>query len=90
MDIIREFLRSRKFLVALFGLIAALVAFYVLHLPEAAGAILLASMTYVIGQGKADQGKEAAKILSQSGSAITTISDLVSAGAAVVNAAKKK
>ena len=60
---LKELLLQKKFLMTILGLLAAFTARYGFELPlEEAAAVLGAFLTYVYSQGKADQGKEAAKI----------------------------
>src|SRR5688500_530191 len=60
---IREFLTSKKFIVAVAGLIVAAAGKVGLELPTETVVLLLAPIiTYLISQGWADRGKEAAKV----------------------------
>ena len=60
---IREFLTSKKFIVAVAGLIVAAAGKVGLELPTDTVVLLLAPIiTYLISQGWADRGKEAAKV----------------------------
>lgn len=60
---IREFLTSKKFIVAVVGIILSLAARYNLNLdPEAVEKIVYVVIAYLIAQGWADSGKEAAKV----------------------------
>lgn len=60
---IREFLTSKKFIVAIVGIVITLAGRYNLDLdPEAVEKIVYVIVAYLIGQGWADSGKEAAKI----------------------------
>lgn len=63
LDTIKEMLLSKKFIVAVSGTIVALVAKIGLNLPvEDVATVLSPIIAYIIGQGWADSGKEAAKL----------------------------
>jgi hypothetical protein len=60
---VKEFLTSKKFIVAVVGIILSLAARYNLNLDAAAvESIVYIVIAYLIGQGWADAGKEAAKV----------------------------
>jgi hypothetical protein len=67
-DAIRELLKSKKFLVALAGMIAAALARAGWDISnETILAILTPLISFVIGQGISDFGKSAASIRASSG-----------------------
>lgn len=54
---------SKKFIAALAGVVVSLVSVAGLELPtDAVAAVLAPVMAYIVGQGIADNGKEAAKV----------------------------
>lgn len=60
---VREFLTSKKFIVAIVGIILSVAARYNLNLdPDAVEKIVYVIVAYLIAQGWADSGKEAAKV----------------------------
>lgn len=80
---IRELLTSKKFVVFVAGLIVTLAAKYSFNLdPEMIQNIIYTIVAYLIGQGIADHGKEAAKI--------QVTGDLVEAGKTPPEAVKEK
>lgn len=59
----KEFLTSKKFIVAVAGVVLATAARYNLNLdPDSVQNIVYVVVAYLIGQGWADSGKEAAKV----------------------------
>lgn len=59
----REFLTSKKFIVAVAGVVLATAGKYNLNLdPDSVQNIVYVIVAYLIGQGWADSGKEAAKV----------------------------
>lgn len=65
-DTIRALLLSRKFIAALTGVLVGLAAKYGLKLdPETVGILVSPLVAYVVSQGMADKGKEAARIAAQ-------------------------
>lgn len=63
-----ELLKSKKFVAALVGVVAVILAFVLgelgMPIPEEKLNALLAMLgTYILGQGIADHGKEAAKVV---------------------------
>ena len=60
---IKEFATSKKFIVAVAGMIIAVAAKYNLNLDaDSVQNIVYVVVAYLIGQGWADSGKEAAKV----------------------------
>ena len=60
---IKEFVGSKKFIMAIAGTVVAATGKVGLELPTETVALLIAPlMTYLVSQGWADYGKEAAKI----------------------------
>lgn len=63
MDVVKEMLRSKKFLALVVAVIVAIGGRFGLELDLAeVGLIVGAIAAYIVGQGIADNGKEAAKI----------------------------
>lgn len=62
MQIIVDLFSSKKFVVALAGIIVQVVAFFSPDIAQMADEILKIVIGYVVGQGIADLGKEAKKI----------------------------
>lgn len=60
---LKEFITSKKFIVAVAGVILATAGKYGLNLdPDSVQNIVYVVVAYLIGQGWADSGKEAAKV----------------------------
>lgn len=73
---LREFITSKKFIVAVGGVVIAAAGKYNLHLdPDSVQNIVYVVVAYLIGQGWADSGKEAAKV--QGTIAIMTESSII-------------
>lgn len=80
---LRELATSKKFIVFVVGLLVTFAAKYGLNLdPEMVQNIIYTIVAYLIGQGIADHGKEAAKI--------QVTGDLVEAGKTPPEAVKEK
>jgi len=63
-DTIKGLLGSKKALMAVLGVVASLVALFGYDLPvEQVGLIVAPLWLYIFAQGRADTGKEAAKVL---------------------------
>jgi hypothetical protein len=62
-DFILTMLRSKKFITAIVTILLLVLQYYGLELPiEVAMAFVSPLITYIIGQGIADNGKEKAKV----------------------------
>lgn len=74
MDTLKVLFLSKKFIVMVVGLIAAITARHGFDLPvDESAAILGAFLTYVFAQGQADKGKEAALIQAANPKASETV-----------------
>lgn len=63
MDLIRALLASKKFVAAVVGIVLAIAGRYGFNLdPELVRELVYILIAYIIGQGIADHGKDAAKI----------------------------
>lgn len=63
LDVIKEFLTSKKFIVTVSGVIIAAAGKIGLELStETVGLLILPIITYLVSQGWSDRGKEAAKV----------------------------
>lgn len=77
---LREFVTSKKFIAAVAGVIIATAGKYNLNLePDSVQNIVYVIVAYLIGQGWADSGKEAAKV---NGTVAIATSDALSAASA--------
>lgn len=64
LDRLKQLFTGKKFLVMVAGLLVAFAARYGLNLDETEVAGILAVLiSYIIAQGQADKGKEAAKVV---------------------------
>lgn len=63
MDLVRALFASKKFIAAIIGIVVAVGARYGLNLdPDLVREIVLILIAYILAQGVADHGKDAAKI----------------------------
>ena len=62
MKVLKDLFASKKFIVALAGMLIQAIAFFNPDLADMADQIIKVVIGYVIGQGVADFGKEAKKI----------------------------
>lgn len=74
-QMIKEAARSKKFIITVAGVITAAAMKIGLELPtEAVATILAPAIAYILGQGWADTGKEAARI--EGAVALSTATDM--------------
>ena len=90
LSLLKSLLTSKKFVAMVAGFVVTLLAKLKLNVdPTTIAALVAMVIAYILGQGAADQGKEAAKIIAVSGGASSTVPGATAAVTSMADSVKK-